>query len=112
MRAGTTLLSMKTRLMSTPIFILCFISLISACFGGIGLIFSGIALYKAQQKIKQAQQNLLGYTGSLETVRVAKIAALVSLIVNLFYFGYTAVWIYENSYQAFQERWLNMLFLR
>ena len=112
MRAGTTLLSMKTRLMSTPIFILCFISLISACFGGIGLIFSGIALYKAQQKIKQAQQNLLGYTGSLETVRVAKIAALVSLIVNLFYFGYTAVWIYNNSFQAFQDNWLNMLFLR
>jgi len=45
-------------------------------------------------------------------MKVAKIAALISLVVNLIYFGYTAVWIYENSYQAFQERWLNMLFLR
>ncbi len=103
---------MKTHLVSTPIFILCFISLISACFGGIGLIFAGIALYKVHQKIKEAQQNELGFTGSLETLKVAKIAALISLVVNLIYFGYTAVWIYENSYQAFQERWLNMLFLR
>jgi len=112
LRLGTNPLSMKTHLVSTPIFILCFISLISACFGGIGLIFAGIALYKVHQKIKEAQQNELGFTGSLETMKVAKIAALISLVVNLIYFGYTAVWIYENSYQAFQERWLNMLFLR
>ena len=81
---------MKTHLVSTPIFILCFISLISACFGGIGLIFAGIALYKVHQKIKEAQQNELGFTGSLETMKVAKIAALISLVVNLIYFGYTA----------------------
>ena len=103
---------MKMRLVSTPIFILCFVSLISACFGGIGLLFSGIALYKAHQKIKQAQQNVLGFTGSLETMKIARIAALVALAVNLVYFGYTIIWIYENSFEAFQERWLNMLFLR
>ena len=103
---------MKTHLVSSPIFILCFISLISACFGGIGLLFAEIALYKVHQKIKEAQQNELGFTGSLETMKIAKIAALISLAVNLIYFGYSAVWIYENGYQAFQERWLNMLFLR
>lgn len=36
-------LSMKTRLVSAPIFTLCLISLISACFGGIGLIFLSLA---------------------------------------------------------------------
>jgi hypothetical protein len=46
---------MKTPLFSTPVFILCFVSLISACFGGIGLIFSVTGLYIAHQKIKQAQ---------------------------------------------------------
>ena len=103
---------MKTRLVSTPIFILSFISLISACFGGIGLPFSGVALYLVYQKTNQAKQNPLGFTGSLETMKIAKIAALISLAVNLFYFGYAAIWIYENGFQAFQERWLNMLFLR
>ena len=103
---------MKTRLVNTPIFILCFVSLISACFGGIGLLFSGIALFKAHQKIKQAQQNVLGFTVSLETMKIAKIAALVALVVNLVYFGYTIIWIYKNSFEAFQERWLNLLFLR
>ena len=102
---------MKTRLVSTPIFILCFISLISACFGGFSLLFSGIALYKAHQKIKQAQHNALGFTGSLETMKIAKLAAIVSLAVNLIYFGYTLIWIYKNGFHAFQERWLNMLFL-
>ena len=103
---------MKTRLVSTPIFLLSFISLITACFGGIGLLFSATALYLISHKIKQAQQNIMGFTGSLETMKIAKIAALTSLAVNLFYFGYAAIWIYENGYQAFQERWLNMLFLR
>ena len=86
-------LSMKTRLVSTPIFTLCLISLISACFGGIGLIFSVIAFYIANKKIKQAQQNPLGYSGSLETMKLAKIATLITFAVNLFYIGYTAIWI-------------------
>ena len=103
---------MKTRLVSTPIFILSFISLITACFGGIGLLFSGVALYSVYQKTNQAKHNPLGFTGSLETMKIAKIAALISLAVNLFYFGYVAIWIYENGFQSFQERWLNMLFLR
>lgn len=102
---------MKTHLASTPVFILSFISLITACFGGIGLLFSVIALYAVHQKIKHALENPMGFTGSLETMKIAKIAALISLAVNLFYFGYTAIWIYQNSYNEFQERWLNMFFL-
>ena len=104
--------SMKTRLFSTPIFTLSLISLITACFGGIGIIFSVTAYIKAHQKIKQAQQNPLGFTGSLNTMKLGKTAAIVASTVNLIYFGYTAVWIYQNGFQAFQDRWLNMLFLR
>ncbi len=103
---------MKTRLVTTPIFVLSFISLISACFGGIGLIFSIIALYIANKKIKLALKNPLGFTGSLGTMKLARIAALIALAVNLFYLGYSALWIYENGFQEFQDRWLNMLFLR
>lgn len=103
---------MKTRLFSTPIFTLSLISLITACFGGVGIIFSVIAYFKAHQKIKQAQQNPLGFTGSLNTMKLGKTAAIVASTVNLIYFGYTAVWIYQNGFQAFQDRWLNMLFLR
>ncbi|MDG1793311.1 MAG: hypothetical protein P8H44_02050 [Flavobacteriaceae bacterium] len=103
---------MKTPLFSTPVFILCFVSLISACFGGVGLIFSVTGLYIAHQKIKQAQQNPLGYTGSLNTMKLAKIAVFISSIVNLIYFTFSIIWIYENGFQAFQDRWLNMLFLR
>ena len=105
-------ISMKTRLVSTPIFTLSFISLISACFGGIGIIFSVVAFYMANKKIKQAEHNPLGFTGALKTMKLAKIAALISLAVNLFYLGYTAIWIYEHGYQAFEDRWLNMIFLR
>lgn len=105
-------ISMKTRLVSTPIFTLSFISLISACFGGVGIIFSVVAFYMANQKIKQAEHNPLGFTGSLKTMKLAKIAAIISLVVNLFYVGYTAIWIYEHGYQAFEDRWLNMIFLR
>ena len=50
---------MKTRLFSTPIFTLSLISLISACFGGIGIVFSVIAYFKAHQKIKQAWKEVL-----------------------------------------------------
>ena len=103
---------MKTRLVSTPIFTLSFISLISACFGGIGIIFSVIAFYMANKKINQAEHNTLGFTGSLKTMKLAKTAALISLAVNLCYFGFTAIWIYENGFQAFEDRWLNMIFLR
>ena len=105
-------LSMKTRLVSAPIFTLCLISLISACFGGIGLIFSIIGFYMAHKKINQAQQNPLGYSGSLETMKLAKIASLITFAVNLFYIGYTAIWISNHGYEAFQDRWLNMLLLR
>ena len=103
---------MKTRLVSTPIFILCLISLISACFGGVGIVFSVLAYFKARQKIKQAQHNPLGYSGSLETMKLGKIASLITFAVNLFYIGYTAIWISNHGYEAFQDRWLNMLFLR
>tara|TARA_B110000967_G_scaffold204307_1_gene246556 strand:+ start:1358 stop:1669 length:312 start_codon:yes stop_codon:yes gene_type:complete len=103
---------MKTRLVSIPIFILSFTTLISACFRGIGIIFSVIAFYIAHQKIKQAQQNSSGFTGSLSAMKLAKIAAIISLAVNLFYFCYSAIWIYQNGFQAFQDRWLNMIFLR
>jgi len=107
-----SLLSMKTRLISTPIFMLSFVSLITACFGGVGIIFSVVAFYKANQKIKKAKENLLGFTGSLGTMKLARIAALISLAVNLIYFSLAVIWIYKNGYYAFQERWLNMLFLR
>jgi len=103
---------MKTRLVTTPIFVLSFISLISACFGGIGIIFSVVALYNANQKIKHALKNSLGYTGSLGTMKLARMAAFIAFAVNLFYFGYAALWVYENGVQAFQDRWLDMLFLR
>ena len=79
---------------------------------GLALFFLQLALYIAHQKIKQAQQNPLGYTGSLNTMKLAKIAVLVSSIVNLIYFTFSIIWIYENGFQAFQDRWLNMLFLR
>jgi hypothetical protein len=45
-------------------------------------------------------------------MKLAKIAAIISLAVNLFYVGYTVSWIYEHGYQAFEDRWLNMIFLR
>jgi len=45
---------MKTRLFSKPIFTLSLISLISACFGGIGIVFSITAFYIASKKIKEA----------------------------------------------------------
>ena len=45
-------------------------------------------------------------------MKLARIAALISLAVNLIYFGLAVIWIYKNGYDAFQERWLNMLFLR
>jgi len=103
---------MKTQLISLPVFILSFTSLVCACFGGIGLVFSIVALYIANQKIKQAYHNPLGYSGSLGTMKLAKISAIISLAVNLFYLAYSLILIYQNGFQAFQERWLNMMFLR
>jgi len=66
----------------------------------------------AHKKINLAQQNPMGYSGSLETMKLAKIATLITLAVNLFYLGYTVIWISNHGYDAFQDRWLNMLFLR
>ena len=55
---------------------------------------------------------VLEVQGSLETMKLAKIATLITLAVNLFYLGYTVIWISNHGYDAFQDRWLNMLFLR
>ncbi|MBT7850011.1 MAG: hypothetical protein HN714_00630 [Formosa sp.] len=103
---------MKTRLFSKPIFTLSLISLISACFGGIGIVFSITAFYIASKKIKEAQKNPLGFTGSLNTMKLGKTAAVVSSAVNLIYFIFTAVWVYNHGFQDFKDYWLGMLFLR
>jgi len=60
----------------------------------------------------RAQHNPLGFEGSLNTMKLGKTAAVVSSVVNLIYFIFTAVWVYNHGFQDFKDYWLGMLFLR
>lgn len=75
----------KQKLNSTLVYILAIFGFLCCCFGGIGLIFAGIAFYIAHTKLKEAYENPENYE-NIEGMKTAKIVALVVLIINLLYF--------------------------
>lgn len=71
------------KLNSTIVYVLAIFGFLCCCFGGIGIIFSGIAFYIAHTKLKEAYENPENYE-NIEGMKTAKIVALVVLILNLF----------------------------
>ena len=64
-------------------------------------LFFGRSFLHANQKINQAQQNPLGFTG-LRNHETRQIAALISLAVNLFYFGIRAFGFMKMAFKHFK----------
>jgi len=74
------------KLNPTIVYVLAILGFLCCCFGGIGLIFAGIAFYIAHSKLKEAYENPENYE-NIEGMKTAKIVALVVLIINILYFS-------------------------
>lgn len=91
----------KQKLNPALVYVLSIFGLLCCCFGGIGVILSGIAFFIAHSKIKTARLNIEDYEiSSVKSMDTAKIVALVILIINLLYLFYT---IYQISTVGWEE---------
>lgn len=93
----------KQKLNSTLIYILAIFGFLCCCFGGLGIIFAGIAFFIAQSKLKEAYANPDNYD-NIEGMRTAKTIALVVLIINALYLLYTIYRIYTIGWDELMEQ--------
>lgn len=91
---------MKKKLNPTLVYVLSIIGLLCCCFGGLGVLLSAPAYFIAGSKIKAAQLNPEEYEGNVSAMNTAKIVALVSMIINILYLGWT---IYQISTVGWDE---------
>ena len=74
---------------ATLIMVFGIISIITCCcYGVIGLIFGVIALVLANKAMKLHAENPEMYEG-LQTVKTGRILAIIGIILNVLYLGYT-----------------------
>ena len=86
---------------TTLIYVLSIIGLLCCCFGGLGILLSGPALFIANNKIKDAELNPDEYEGDLKAMKTAKTVALIVTIINGVFLAYN---IYDLSTGGFEER--------
>ncbi len=89
------------KLNPTIVYVLAIIGLLCCCFGGLGFILAGIALFIAINKLNSAKANAENYDqSSINAMNTAKIVALVILAINILYLAYT---IYQISTIGWEE---------
>jgi hypothetical protein len=86
---------------TTLIYVLSIIGLLCCCFGGLGILLSGPALFIANKKIKDAELNPDDYEGDLKAMKTAKTVALIITIINGAFLAYN---IYDLASGGFEER--------
>lgn len=96
----------QQKLSPTTVYVLSVLSFFCCCFWGFGLIFSGIAFYIAQSKLKEVQSNPEDYEpNSVRAMNTAKTVALVMLIINIIYLCYTLYMIYSIGWDEILDRY-------
>jgi len=100
----------QKKLNPTVVYVLSVLGFLCCCFGGIGFIFSGIAYFIAQDKMKAVQNEPDDYEpNSVKAMNTAKIVALVMLIINILYLCYTIYRIYTIGWDELMERSQEMM---
>lgn len=78
----------KQKMNTTVIYILAILGFLCCCFGGLGFIPAAIAFFMANSKVKEWKANPDNYENG-NAMNTAKIVAMISLIINVIYFGLT-----------------------
>lgn len=78
----------KQKLNTTWVYILSIVAFPCCCCAGLGIIPAAIAYFIATGKIKEASENPEEYQ-NIQSMNTAKIVALIAIIVNLVYLGFT-----------------------
>jgi len=93
----------KQNLNSTLIYVLAILVFICCCFGGIGIIPSGIAFFMAHSKLKLAEAEPENYN-NISGMKTAKTIALVVLIINTLYLAWTIYSISSIGWDEMMEQ--------
>lgn len=93
----------KQNLNSTLIYVLAILGFICCCFGGIGIIPSGIAFFMAHSKLKLAEAEPENYN-NISGMKTAKTIALVVLIINTLYLAWTIYSISSIGWDEMMEQ--------
>lgn len=95
----------QKKLNPTVVYVLSVLSFLCCCFWGIGFIFSGIAYYIAQGKLKEVQNDPEGFEpNSVKSMNTAKTIALVVLVINILYLCYALYQVYTIGWDVLMER--------
>lgn len=78
----------KQKLNTTLVYILAIIAFPCCCCAGLGIIPAAIAYFIANGKLKEASYNPEEYE-NIQAMNTAKIVALVALVINVVYLGFT-----------------------
>ncbi len=98
------------RLNPTIVYVLSIIGLFCCCFGGLGFILSGIAVYIAHSKLKEVQANPDNYEPkNVKAMNTAKIVAIVILIINVLYLLSSIYKIYTIGWDELMEQSQEMM---
>ncbi|MFD0860938.1 CCC motif membrane protein [Sungkyunkwania multivorans] len=89
----------KQKLNPTLVYVLAILGLPLCCCLGVGVIPSAIAFFIAKGKLKQANENPDQFEG-VKAMNTAKTIALVILIINILYIGWS---IYRISTVGWDE---------
>ena len=76
---------MKKKLDPTLVYVLSIFSLVCCCFGGLGILLSAPAYFIAGNQIKTAQLRPNEYDGNTKAMEIAKIVAMITMIINIIY---------------------------
>ncbi|MFV9550747.1 CCC motif membrane protein [Algibacter sp. PT7-4] len=91
----------QQKLNPTLVYVLAILGLLCCCFGGLGFILAGVALFIAHNKLKEVKLNPENFdASSIKAMNTAKTVAMVILIVNLLYLVMT---IYRISTVGWDE---------
>ncbi|MCH2489175.1 MAG: hypothetical protein MK211_03415 [Flavobacteriales bacterium] len=93
----------KQKLNTTLIYILSILGFLCCCFGGIGIVPSGIAFFIANGKVKEYENAPENFENG-EAMKTAKIIAMVVLIINILYLGYTIYRIATVGWDEMMEQ--------
>ena len=88
---------------STLILVFGIVSIVTCCcYGVIGLIFGIIAMVLAKKATALYAENPEEYTG-FSNVKTGKILAIIGIILNVLYLGYTIFLFSTIGYEGLQE---------
>jgi len=92
----------------TLIYILAVAGLLCCCIAGFGILPAGIAYFIGHSELKKYAKNPDMYDNQ-DSIYTGKTIALIVLIINILYFGYTMYQIYTIGWDVLMEQSRNII---